>query len=147
VSVSTSNNYIIISNPATATATNVAYSVTTSGATLRTSNTNGFNPASGSVIASGNLTFDDKINYTIDAATTWPFGITTGSTVNMIQTGSVNINANITANTGFTINNNLLVNGKISLRPADTVHVLTGATISGTFDDTKYIATDYTTAG
>lgn len=147
VSVSTSNNYIIISNPATATATNVAYSVTTSGATLRTSNTNGFNPASGSVIASGNLTFDDKINYTIDAATTWPFGITTGSTGNMIQTGSVNINANITANTGFTINNNLLVNGKITLRPADTVHVLTGATISGTFDDTKYIATDYTTAG
>ncbi|HMK03188.1 MAG TPA: hypothetical protein VK489_03315, partial [Ferruginibacter sp.] len=41
VNVSTTNNQIYISNPATATATNVAYSVTTSGAALQTANVNG----------------------------------------------------------------------------------------------------------
>lgn len=147
VSVSTTNNQIYISNPVTVSGTNVPYTVTTAGASLRTANLNGFNPASGSVIASGTMTFQDRISYTLDGATTWPFGITTGSSGNMIQTNAVSVNADITANTGVTVNTNLLINGKMTLRPADTVRLVSGATLTGTFGNTKYIATDYTAAG
>jgi hypothetical protein len=147
VSVSTTNNLVYISNPATGTGTGASYNVTTGGATLRNTNTNGYNPATGSVVASGTMTFQDKISYTIDAATTWPFGITTGSSGNMIQTSRVNVNADITVNTGVTIDTNLLINGKMTLRPADTVHLISGAVLAGTFGVTKYIATDYTAAG
>ena len=34
----------------------------------------------------------------------------------------------------------------MTLRPADTIHIISGADISGTFGTTKYIATDYVTA-
>jgi len=147
ISVSVADNAIYISNPATATGTATVLTVNTTASTLQTANSNGFNPALGSVLTSGTAIFGDNINYVIDGATTSPFGVTTGSSGNMIFTGSVAVNADITANTGVTINNNLLVNAKITLRPADTVHILAGATISGTFDATKYIATDYTMAG
>ncbi len=146
ISVSVADDQIIISNPATASASGVALTVSSGGATLQTANANGFNPASGSVVASGNMTFEDDLNYIIDGATTWPFGITSGSVGNMITARSVDVNANVTINKGVTIKNNLLINGKMTLRPADTVHILTGANITGTFGATKYIATDYVTA-
>ncbi len=146
ISVSTTDDQIVVSNPATATAVGVELTITSNGATLQTANTNGFNPANGSVVASGNMTFEDDINYIIDGTTIWPFGVTTGSSGNMIKTGSVDVNANITVNKGVTIKNNLLINGKMTLRPADTVYILTGGNITGTFSNTKYIATDYVTA-
>lgn len=143
INVSVADDEIILSKPATASGAAVALTTTSGGATLQTSNTNGFNPASGSVIASGNMNFEDNINYIIDGTTTWPFGVTTGSSGNMIKAGSVDINAAVTVNKGVTIKNNLLVNGKMTLRPADTVHILAGGNISGSFSNTKYIVTDY----
>ena len=86
INVSVADDEIIISNAATTSAAGVALTVTSGGATLQTANTNGFNPASGSVVASGNMTFEDDLNYIIDAATMWPFGVTTGSAGNMINT-------------------------------------------------------------
>ncbi|MGB4844444.1 MAG: MBG domain-containing protein [Ferruginibacter sp.] len=147
ISVSVADDAIYISNPATATGTATALTVNTTASTLQTANVNGFDPALGTVITSGTATFGDNINYVINGVTAWPFGVTTGSSGNMIYAGSVAVNADITVNKGVTINNNLLVNAKITLRPADTVHILSGAAISGTFDAAKYIATDYTAGG
>lgn len=146
IGVSIADDKMVISNPATASGAGVSLSISSTGATLQTANTNGFNPASGSVIASGNMTFEDDLNYIIDGATMWPFGVTSGSGGNMITTGSVEVNADITVNKGVTVSNNLLINGKMTLRPADTVHILSGGGITGTFSASKYIATDYTTA-
>ena len=128
IGVSVADNKMVISNPATASAAaGLLYLYHSTGATLQSANTNGYNPASGSVVASGNMTFENDLNYIIDGATTWPFGVTTGSGGNMIITKNVDVNANITVNKGVTIKNNLLINGKMTLRPADTVHILTGA--------------------
>lgn len=145
ISVSIADDKMVISNPATVSAAGVALTFSSSGATLQSANTNGYNPASGSVVASGTMTFHDDLNYIIDGATTWPFGETTGSAGNMINAGFVDVNADITVNKSVTIKNNLLINGKMTLRPADSIHILAGADITGTFGATKYIATDYVT--
>lgn len=146
VSLSATADSVYLSQPVTATATGVAVAVSTTGATLQTANTNGFNPASGSVVAAGNLSFQNNISYVIDAATTWPFGVSTGSTGSMVLARNVDVNANITVNKGVYISNNLLINAKMTLRPADTVHIISGGNITGAFGATKYIATDYVTA-
>lgn len=143
VSFSGTNDTVYISSPATATATGVSLSVTTGGAVLATSNTNGFDAATGSVITAGNKNYEDKISYIINAATVTPFGITTGATGNMIQTGFVDINAPVTVNSGVTVSNHLLLNGKMLLRSSDTVHILSGAAITGTFNSSNYIAAAY----
>ena len=140
INVSAADDEIIISNAATASGAGVVLTTTSAGATLQTANTNGFDPATGSVVTSGNMTFEDDINYVIDGPTTWPFGVTTGSAGNNVNAGSVDVNADITVNKGVTIKNYLLINGKMTLRPADIVHIL-----AGTFGATKYIATDYVT--
>lgn len=145
VGFSTTADSLYLSQPLVASASGVALIVTTSGATLQTASTNGFDPASGSIAASGSFIFGDDINYIIDAATTWPFGVTTGSGGNNVNAGSVDVNADITVNKGLTIKNNLLINGKMILRPADVVHILASGNITGTFGATKYIATDYVT--
>ncbi len=143
VSFSVTNDTIYVSNPSIATAAGTSLSVTAGGATLVTSNTNGFDPASGSVITAGNKTYENKINYIVNAATVTPFGITTGATENMLQTGFVEINAPVTVNSGITVSDHLLLNGKMILRPLDTVHIVSGATITGTFNSSNYIATGY----
>ncbi len=145
VSISTTSDSMFLSQPLLTTGTAVALSALSGGATLQSANANGFDPASGSVVTSGNSFFEDNINYILDAATTTPFGVTTGSSGNMINAGSVDVNAAITVNKGVTIKNNLLISGKMTLRPADLVHILAGADITGTFSATKYIATDYNT--
>lgn len=143
VGYSVTNDTIYISSPVTATATGVALTIKTNAATLTTANTNGFDPTTGSVAMLGNRTFADNLNYIINAATTTPFGVTTGSTSTSVHTGFVQLNAPVTTNKGVTINEYLLLNGKMTLRPLDTVHILTGAVINGTFGPTKYIATNY----
>jgi trimeric autotransporter adhesin len=146
VSFSQTNDTVYISNPVTATANAVAISIASNPCTLQTANANGFNVTNGSVVVSGNATFNDNINYIIDAATTTPFGVTTGSTGNMIAVGMLTVNAPATVNKGANISNTVLLNAKLTLRPTDTLRILTGANIAGTFDATKYIATDYITA-
>ncbi|MEO7444785.1 MAG: MBG domain-containing protein [Ferruginibacter sp.] len=146
LAVSVSDDAIYISKPATATAAGVALSVNTRGATLETENANGFSPANGSIVSSGSLIFGDNINYIIDGATASPFGITTGSLPATLKFGFVQANADFTVNSGFSVSNYVKVNAKITLRPADTLHILSGASITGTFGSTAYIATSYVTA-
>lgn len=145
IALSSTLDTIYISNALIATATGVAISANTTGAVLQTTNANGFNATTGSVINSGNHTFDDNINYIIDAATTTPFGITTGSSATSVATGFTDINADVTANTGVSVSQHFGVNGKFTLRPLDTLHILAGANFTGTFGPAHYIVTDYNT--
>lgn len=146
ISFSLTNDTIYVSNPSTASATGIALTVTTGAATLETSNTNGFDPATGSAIVAGTQTYKDSINYIINAATGKPFGVSTGSTATSVHTGFAVINAAVTTNTGISVNEYLSLNAKMTLRPLDTVHILNGAVINGAINNTNYIATDYNTS-
>ncbi len=141
VAFSVTADSIFISNPVSAGGTGVALSVEGRGATLQTANLNGFNPASGSASVTGTQTFEDGINYVINGATTWPFGITTGSTATPITARFIDINAPVTINRGITVSDHLKVGGKITLRPLDLVRILSGGAITGTFNSSNYIAT------
>jgi len=147
VSFSTISDSVYLSQPLLATASPVSLLATNSGATLVTSNTNGFNPSTGSAATVGNKTYGDSINYIINAATTSPFGITTGSPGNMILVGFAELNAPVTANTGFKIHDYLTLNAKMILRPLDVLHIASGSVINGTFGSSNYIATNYNGAG
>lgn len=144
VSSSATADTIFISRALLSGGSGVALSVNSNNSTLKTANLNGFDPASGSVTVTGTRTFQDGINYVINGTTTWPFGISTsGTTPPTISAEFVDINAAVTVNRGIKVSNHLLVNGKITLRPLDTIYVLNGATLTGTFNASKYIATGY----
>lgn len=143
IAFSATNDSVFISRPMTATATGVTVSLSTAGSILETANANGFDPATGSAAVSGNKVYSDSISYIINAATTVPFGISTGSTAASVHAGSVIINAPVTINSGLSVNEMLTLNAKMILRPADTVRVLNGAIINGTINASSYIATDY----
>lgn len=143
---SPTNDTIFLSKPAMATAIGVAINVSTTASVLQTAHVNGFNPATGSVASTGNQVFEDQISYIIDGATASPFGISTGTAGNRISLYSVEVNAPVVANAAFTISNALLLNGKLSLRPADTLHLLNTATLGGSIGATNYIATTATAA-
>ena len=147
VSFSTTSDSVYLSQPLLATAAGVSLLVTNSGATLITANTNGFNPTTGSAATSGNKTYGDSINYIINAATTSPFGVTTGSSGNMILVGFAEINAPVTVNTGLKIHDYLTLNAKMILRPLDVLHIASGSVINGTFSSSNYIVTDYNVGG
>lgn len=141
ISVSTTGDTIYISNPIAATGTGVTLTVESNGATLATANTNGFDPVSGSAGVLGAHTFNDDVNYIINAATAWPFGVTTSSSATPINARFIEVNAPVTINRAFTVSDHLTVNGKISLRPLDIITILGGAVINGTFNASNYIAT------
>ncbi|MBC7938010.1 MAG: MBG-2 domain-containing protein [Rhizobacter sp.] len=145
ISVSTTGDTIYISNALTATATGVAITANSTGAILTTSNANGFDAATGSVIVAGNHSFENNINYIINGATTKPFGISTGSASITTVTGFTDINAAVTANTNLSVSQHVGINGKFTLRPLDTLHILTGAGITGSFGSANYIVTGYNT--
>src|SRR5678809_121457 len=136
-----------LSQPLVATSTTVSLLASNSGATLVTANANGFNPSTGSAATAGNKTYGDSINYIINAATISPFGITTGSSGNMILVGFAEINAPVTVNTGFKVHDYLTLNAKMILRPLDVLHIASGSLINGTFSSSNYIATNYNGAG
>lgn len=146
VAFSSTADTVYLSKTVTATASGVALSASSTGATLATANSNGFDAASGSVITSGNHSFENNINYIINAATTKPFGVSTGSSSINTITGFTDINADVTANTNLSVAQHIGIEGKFTLRPLDTLHILNGAGITGTFGPTKYIATGYNTA-
>jgi hypothetical protein len=145
VSFSGTSDSMYISQPLLATASGVSLLATNSGATLGTANTNGFDPATGSAASAGSKIYGDSINYIINAATTTPFGLTTGSSGNMRLIGFAEINAPVTVNTGFKIHDYLALNSKLTLRPLDVLHIAAGAVINGSFSSANYIATDYNT--
>lgn len=144
---SVANTTILLSKPATATVTGATFTFGSDTATMVTAHVNGMDSLTGSVIVVGNKTYQAGTNYIINGATTKPFGITSGSAATTIDAGSVDINADVTVNRSVNIYNHLLVNGKLTLRPLDLVHIFTNAAITGTFGAAKYIATDYTAAG
>ena len=144
---SVANTTILLSKPATVTVTGATYTFGSDTATMVTAHVNGMDSLTGSVIVVGNKNYQAGTNYIINGATTKPFGITSGSSNTTIDAGSVDINADVTVNRSVNIYNHLLVNGKLTLRPLDLVHIFTNAAITGTFSSTKYIATDYTAGG
>jgi hypothetical protein len=142
VSYSSALDTIYISKPVQSNATGAGFTFASQSSTLETANSNGFDPSTGSVIVAGNQTFQNGINYIIDAATIKPFGITTGSTAPHLFLGSVNLNASITTNIGFAVSGNLQLNSsKATIRTLDTVEVLSGATLTGTFNSANYFIT------
>ncbi|MBK6936649.1 MAG: hypothetical protein IPH18_06990 [Chitinophagaceae bacterium] len=143
VAFNSAGDSVYISNPVVTAGTGVSLSVAANGATLQTANTNGFDPVAGSVAAIGNKTYDDNIKYVIDAATAWPFGVSTSGSPTPVTAEFIEINAPVTINRAFTVTNYLAVNGKITLRPLDNVRISAGAVINGTPGATNYIATDY----
>ncbi|MGC4101942.1 beta strand repeat-containing protein [Ferruginibacter sp.] len=140
---SVANAVVLLSKPATATVTGATFTFSSDTATLVTAHVNGMDTLTGSVIVTGSKSFQAGTNYIINGATSKPFGISTGSTNTLIDAGFVEINAAVTVNRGMNIYNHLLVNGKVTLRPLDTVHIKPGAAITGAFGATKYIAADY----
>ncbi|MEP7238460.1 MAG: MBG domain-containing protein [Ferruginibacter sp.] len=144
---SVANTTILLSKPATSTVTGATFTFASDTATMVTAHINGMDSLTGSVIVVGNKTYQAGTNYIINGATTKPFGITSGSATTTIDAGFVDINAAVTVNRSVNIYNHLLVNGKLTLRPLDLVHIFTNAAITGTFSATKYIAADYTAGG
>jgi hypothetical protein len=144
---SVANATLLLSKPATSTVTGATFTFGSDTATMITAHVNGMDSLTGSVVVVGNKTYQAGTNYIINGATTKPFGITSGSAATTIDAGFVDINAAVTVNRSVNIYNHLLVNGKLTLRPLDLVHMFTNASITGTFGNTKYIATDYTAGG
>ncbi len=143
VYVSTTLDSVHISKALTATATGIAASFSAPGATLQTSNTNGFNPTTGSLVFAGSTNYQADINYIIDAATTSPFGLSASATKAFVK--NVTLNAAVTSNANVTNSGIFTLNSKFSLRPLDTLHVLATGSIAGTFTTTNYIATQTNT--
>lgn len=141
-SYSSSNGQITLSKAATATNAGVTLTFSSNAATLSTSNTNGFDSTSGSVIVTGTKTYQSGTNYIINAATVNPVGITSGSTVS--TTGSLTLNAAATTNFNTRINGTLTLNtGKLIIRATDTVRLTTPTAIAGApFNSSKYIVTE-----
>lgn len=143
VGFSSGNALIILSQPITASGTGVALSFASDTASLATANPNGLDSVSGSVVVTGDKTFQAGTNYLINGATASPFGISSGSVNTYITAGSVEINAPVTMNTNLAILNHLAVNSKMMLRPVDTLHIKAGAVIDGNTGSSNYIATGY----
>ena len=141
VGFSSTGDSLYLSAPLTATGTGVALTLASNEATLQTANTNGFDPATGSVGSTGPQSFINGINYIINGATTWPFGVSTSTAATPITAKFIEINAPVSVNRAFTVSDHLAVNGKITLRPLDIIHILPGGIINGTINASNYIAT------
>lgn len=139
---------VYISRPALITASNVALAFSSAAATLATSNAAGFDATSGSVVVSDVKTYDDGINYVINANTTTPFGISTGATANSVTVNNVQFNTAATTNASVHISGSLQATaGKVTIRPLDSLWLQAGATLSGTYNSTTYFVTDVNASG
>ncbi|MDB5203413.1 MAG: type sorting protein [Ferruginibacter sp.] len=132
---------INLSQPMTASGTAVTLTFSSDTATLATAHSSGLDSLNGSVVVSNTKNFQSGTNYIINAATSWPFGITSGSTNTTINAGFVEINAATVLNRNITLFNHLMLNAKLTARPLDTVHVNAGAVINGNIGSTNYIVT------
>jgi hypothetical protein len=140
--LSSSLDSVYISLPATATASGISLNASWSPATLVTSNTAGFDPANGSVVVADVKTYTAGISYVINAATITPFGISTGSTGG-VSVNNVQFNAPVTTNsTAYVAGRFEATGGKVTIRPLDTLALLSGATLAGTYNAGNYLVTD-----
>jgi hypothetical protein len=148
VSYTTALDTIYISQPALSTNTGASFSFSVQRATLQTANANGFNPVSGSVAVAGTKAYGDGINYVINATTTEPFGITTGSIIPYVNIGNLQFNAAATTNITAYVSGTLqATNGKVTIRPLDTLHLLPGANLAGTYNSNVYFVTGVNATG
>jgi trimeric autotransporter adhesin len=143
VGFSSSNATINLSQPIATSGSGVALTFNSDTAMLATSNPNGFDSTSGSVIVTGNKIYQDGVSYTINAATGKPFGQTSGSTASSVEAGVVVFNASATTNTSVNIHGALQLNsGKVTIRTLDTIRILPGAAVAGNFGTSTYVVTD-----
>lgn len=147
VSFSANADTIYLSKPAVGAASATPLSFSNQGATLATSHANGFDSTLGAVTVISTKTYQSNINYIINGATAKPFGQTSGSTSTHVNINNLVLNAAITTNSGANIAGNLSLNGsKATIRTLDTLHLLAGATMSGSFSATNYLVTSANTA-
>lgn len=148
VGFSSSNATINLSKPAVGSGTAVALTFTSGAATLETANGNGFDSTSGSVIATGNKTFQSSTNYIFDAATTKPFGFSSGFTGTRIIAGNLLFNAAVVTNISADVSGALQATaGKVTIRPLDTLRLLTNASLNGTYNGNTYFVTSVDASG
>ncbi len=140
-----SGGSVYLSKPATLTGTTVPLSFfTSSPATLRTANANGFDDATGSITVPGAKGYNSGINYIFDGATTKPFSTsgTFSGTVN-----NLTINAPITTNRNSRVNGVLTMNnGNINIRSTDSLYISSSGSLTGA-DATKYLVIEKDAAG
>jgi hypothetical protein len=120
--------------------TGATFTFKSDSATLITSNPNGFNETTGSVVTTGTRSFQNGINYIINASTNHPFGVSSGGSTALI--GNASLNAAVTTNTTARFSGTLSLNsGKLTVRATDTIRLLSTANIAGApFSAAKYIA-------
>ncbi|MFT3981342.1 MAG: T9SS type A sorting domain-containing protein [Ferruginibacter sp.] len=146
VGFGSSANSVYLSKPALSTQSNVTFDFTTDTALLKTANPNGFNESTGSVTVSGTRTFQSGTHYTINAATAYPFGISSSAS-GSISLGNVTLNAPVTTNYNYRIAGTLALNsGNLTISAGDTVRILSGNAIAGApFSSSKYIVSQAST--
>ena len=140
VGFSMANTTITMSKPALSTLTATTLNFTSDTATLVTANPNGMDTLTGSVVLVGTKSFQAGTNYIINAATTAPFGISSGNPTSMTA-GSATLNAPVTTNFNMRLVTTLaLNNGNLTIRPQDTLRIYSGNDIVGApFSISKYI--------
>lgn len=142
VNFSVSSSTINLSKAATATASGVALTLVSDTAILETANPNGFDSTSGSVTLVSTKNYQSGTSYVIDAATSKPFGVSSGFTGTHVNTGLVTVNANITTNIGAYVTGLFTLNsGKVTIRSMDTVRILTGSALAGSYNAANYFVT------
>jgi hypothetical protein len=148
ISYTTNFDSIYISRPALTSGTATALGLSSNAATLITANPSGFDAGNGSVSLTDVRTYEDGINYTINSGTTAPFGITTGSGTSRVSVGDVLLNATVTTNATASIYGSLQATaGKTIIRPLDTLWLMTGAALNGSYNASNYFVTDVTAGG
>lgn len=146
IDLSTTEDTIYISQPATATATAVPLNISTGGATLQTASAGGFGSASGSVATTGVRSVQNGLTYIFDGATNTPFGVNTVPGANTLSAAAITVNADVNTDRSVSISNNLTLASKFTLRPLDTLHLLATASLTGSFGAANYIATGFDVA-
>jgi hypothetical protein len=143
VGFSTSNATISLSKPATSTVIGASFTFASDTAMLTTANTNGMDTLTGSVILTGSKSFQSGTNYEINAPTTAPLGISSGTPLTMTA-GRITLNAAVTSNYNTKISDKIILNsGKFAIRPTDTVRITSGNDIVGApFNVSKYIVSN-----
>lgn len=148
VGFSGTNSTINLSAPITASGTAVALTFSSDTAELATANANGFDSTTGAVVVIGTKAYQAGTSYTINAATSSPFGISSGSDGTNVSAGVVTINAPATTNASVTIYGGLQMNtGKLTITPLDTVRIRQGAFVAGDFSSGNYVVTAANAAG
>lgn len=136
-----------ISRAPLTTASNSTLTFGSAPATLVTNNTSGFDSTAGSVIVTDNKNYNSGINYVINAASAKPFGLSSGSTVLSVSPANVQFNAAVITNASAQISGGLFASSKVTLRPTDTLRLLSGAALNGTYSASNYFITSVDASG